>query len=193
MKRTLAAILVGALPIALLALATRYFLKTDGEPNKDLLLGAAIGLGALWGFSAGIFRRSLLRSIVGLNVGALCAFAWFKYNDPFANKTGWYVVSSMALAGGLTGAAINFSKTDVLPSLVRGFLAGVVAFVAMGGAMTFVQENFIANLLGWTVMCMVPFGGGMAIFLALLGREEQKPAALVERASVPVTPGVCGR
>jgi hypothetical protein len=177
MKRTLAAVLIGAMPIAVLALATRYFLKTDGEPNKELLLGAAIGLGALWGFSAGIFRRSLLRSIIGLNVGALCAFTWFNSTEPLSDKSASFVVISLALTGGICGAAINFSKAGGLASLARGFLAGAVAFVVMSCATSLVLQYFTYDLLGWTVLCLVPFGGGMAIFLALLGREEQKPAA----------------
>ena len=187
MKRILMMVLIGAIPVAMLALVSHY-VYTDGPPADEVGLAFATGLGALWGFITGVFRRSLLRTMIGLNVGGACGFGWFKLAEPMGSASSLStMLMLLALTGGIAGALIHANKKDVPRYMLRGFLAGTVAFAFMGYSSWFVSTVLTSNLFGWTVMCLVPFGGGIAIFLALIGREthDAAPAVVTPINSLP--------
>ncbi len=178
MKRILAMFAVGALPLAGLAI-TSHFLPTAGD-SVTLRIGVCTGLGALWGFAAGVLRRSLIRAIVGLNIGALCGYL-FSYALRETSVHESTAILLLIAVGAALGGALNLRR-DNISTLFKGMAAGTLAFGFMGCASWFVSNQFTNNLLGWTVMCLIPFGGGMAIFIGLVGREPQGHSASVATA-----------
>ena len=159
---------VGALPIAGLAVASHY-LPTAGD-DDTVRLGVCTGLGALWGFAAGVLRRSLMRAIVGLNFGALCGYLFFFLGVPDKAADEVRAILALVTSGAMLGCALNFRRDSLMPGL-RGLAAGALSFGFMACAAWVVAKFFDPTIIGWTVMCLVPFGGGMAIFIGLVGAE----------------------
>jgi hypothetical protein len=179
MKRSLITLTVGAVPVAGLALIS-HFLPRAGD-DESVRLGICTALGALWGLAAGVLRRSLLRAIIGLNVGALCGYVFSLIALPKESVSEPVAIAGLVASGALLGAALNFQRESLWHAF-KGMFAGVLAFGFMGCAAWVVAQMFSPNLLGWTVMCLIPFGGGMAIFIGLVGKEPQATPVATSRA-----------
>lgn len=179
MKRTVLMLLLGALPIAALAIVSHYLPRAGDDAS--VRLGVCTGLGALWGLAAGVFRRSLFRAILGLNAGALCGYVYNATALSPAVLSDRDVIAGLIASGAALGGILSFQRGTLGPAF-KGMLAGVLAFGFMGCAAWVVAQVLEPNLLGWPVMCLVPFGGGIAIFTALVGREPQAGSVATARA-----------
>ncbi len=172
-RRIVLILALGPLPVAVLAISNHFIPGLIFLNDDQSAVSICGGLAALWGLSAGVLRRSLLRAIIGLNVGALMGGAFGSCTISF--RSTFMLVSCLAASGALLGVALNLRRRDLLKSLLKGAYSGALAFGFIGFAAWGVTELFDSNLLGWTVMSLVPFGLGLWIFFRLAGRDEDAP------------------
>jgi hypothetical protein len=101
-------------------------------------------IGAIWGLATGILRQSLLRAVLGLNIGAALGTAGsrvvieFGANDIFSTVT-------LALAGGVLGAAMNARWKTFSDTAMQGAISGFASFGLMGALLftfTFAVDHF---------------------------------------------------
>ncbi len=164
-------LLVGPLPVAGLAYITT--IRDIAMPDDARIVCATFA--AIWGLTAGIMRKSLLRAIIGLNLGAALGLFFGAFFTIFDRN---FTIFLLCVCGAVMGCGLSMKRSDLLKSSGRGVLAGGLAFLVMGILIWFVVANFSPDLLGWTLMCLLPFGSGLWIFLYLLGRSEiEKPPA----------------
>jgi len=88
-------------------------------------------IGAIWGLAFGVLRQSLLRTILGLNIGAALgnALAHFVIENG-ANDL--MCVIALALAGSAMGAAMNARWKTFSDSAMQGAISGFASFGLMG-------------------------------------------------------------
>ena len=146
--------------------------------NKNLPSFTA-AIGALWGLSGGLAKKSLLRSIVGLNAGALLGFAcgsccWF-YVPQWDFPALWRkpAIECLLFSGFILGCLLNVSR--IKWAGLYGGLAGAGSFGAMALLQWTVTKLFIPDWSGWILMCLLPFGASLIIFIGFLSLETKDP------------------
>ena len=175
-RRLLLVFVLGPLPISALVVCVHSIPALESAlQGKEALPPICGGFGALWGRSAGILRRSLLRSLIGLNLGALVGGAFGLLISEPGSRNISQVILLLATAGAILGMAMNARLGNLIESLAWGAFAGAMAFGAMALSVWLVTKVFDPNLLGWTVMCLVPFGLGLWLFFLLVGQREETP------------------
>lgn len=182
--KVLVVLLIGPLPVAAFAVIVESQGPSDMGPEQRLS-SICMFAGALWGLTGGLLCKSLLRSLIGLNLGAVLGRAWYQnYGDvdnvPFALVT-------LTATGALLGIGLILRRENFWRSLLRGALAGGISLGVLGVLVWIVTKLFEPNLLGWPVMCVVPFSTGLGLFVWLIPRSATLPAdaALLSDAPAP--------
>jgi len=169
-RRALIVLLLGPLPVAVLAyLSKKYQMRIEDDPGA-----VTAAFGAMWGLTAGVLRKSLLRAFLGLNLGAALglSFATVATRDGDA----WLVALLLVVHGAVLCMCLNYSSAYRALSLLQGLLAGAAAFGVMGVTAVIVTKILRPDLLGWTMMSIVPFGSGMYLYLRLIaGKPDALP------------------
>ena len=171
-KRVLLVLLLGPLPAGCVVGISSFAAGSSADPLEYAPVAAA-ALGSLWGLTVGILRKSLLKAMIGLNVGAFIGFTWTRFADKYGHHSDALVVVSLIFAGAIFGAALTLDLKKIFSSLLGGAAAGAIAFAAMGISAWVVTLILRPDIFGWTVMCLIPFGSGVALFVWLIGRPEK--------------------
>jgi hypothetical protein len=169
-RRMAIVLLLGPLPVGVLA----YCAESLHVPLKDNPAAITAAFGAMWGLTAGVLRKSLLRAFIGLNLGAALGLSFAALANP---KESTAAAALLLVAhGAVLCACLNFERAKTLPSLLRGFFVGAMSFGVLGITGVAVTKFFRPNALGWTVMSIVPFGLGMYLYLLLIaGKSDALP------------------
>lgn len=163
-KRALLVMAIGPLPAGIFVMLCIYNIL-----SFEYFRGYFIVLGGLWGLTAGILRRSLLRALIGLNLGAGLAFTWCKYNDNLNSSFG---ILTLALTGAVLGSALSVQRDRPFKTSCVGSFFGAVALGALGCIALLVAHVAVALRLhkwaGLIVVIVIPLTTGAALFLWLL-------------------------
>lgn len=130
---------------------------------------------ALWGLTAGVLQRSLLKALIGLSFGAFVGAFTAKFFLSPMGRAGISHSLTVASAGLLLGSALAFRKTMPVSSCAFGALAGMISF----GSIELISWLFPYDSL--TVVCLrhVP---GLYLFFWLIADVLPRREAAREKA-----------
>jgi hypothetical protein len=182
-RRLLLVIAVGPLAATLLTSIILHFFSGVFGLQKDNAMLAV--LGALWGLTTGILRRSLVCSLIGLHWGAIVGAAYayavhyiFSHISTFDSwplQQQWLMIVSLH-AGVSLGGGLNVTRTAPLRTILLGACSGLAlsALAVIGYWIEFNQIDFVQWInklpleLGSFIFNFIPLTAGLYLFFWLI-------------------------